>query len=625
MENINGEFIMKGCVSEDPGALHSPSDAVSLIHRIGFLPLFSNSIPGFSIEEHVPAEHWWTGDPEIDPWEWRQILAGEESIAYGKFFNKTAGFISKDFFPTFANYRRNGYDFDALFEDELASYRTRNIMDVFECDDEGVGKALLSSEIWELAGKDEVALTELQMQTYLIISSFRQKKNKKGQYYGWHLAVFETPETKWGRSFVAGSYSENPDESWKKIALRMKENLPEADEKEIRKILGIKYPGQTAIPTKPKRSALQKSAAKAKPVDLPWPENLITQIGLNLVFPKTNVYKPLSPDQMDGLSFLLSRLDEREREAIRLRFEEHKTFQQIGDGFGLSSSRAQQIINKAVSRFRPRLNLRYLLYGYAGAQKKEKDLKKTIEDAKNTNDRTRMLAIMKGIGVWECGLSVRSANCLSRAGINTLGGIIEMMYEDPLNLLKIRNLGRKSLQEVFEKLKEYGVDCAVAKEECFIEMERMDDLSDTDPSVRLLMILFREGIDTREKLKDLVTKNPDHLLRIQGMGKQTREELFTILEKQGVDCAHARALYNSKEERTAEIAVLGLSDRVYNILTRAGLDSLEKVKSLLEDKPFDIFRLGGMGKKARSELFEKLEISGVDCSEAKEKEKVLGW
>jgi hypothetical protein len=49
------------------------------------------------------------------------ILARDSGIAYGKFFNKDAGFVSKSFFPTFANYRRNGYDFDALFEDELAS------------------------------------------------------------------------------------------------------------------------------------------------------------------------------------------------------------------------------------------------------------------------------------------------------------------------------------------------------------------------------------------------------------------------------------------------------------------------------------------------------------------------
>jgi hypothetical protein len=121
METINGEWIMKGCDSSDPSALHSTEELTSLVHIIGFLPLFSNGIPGFSVEERVPAYVWWTGDEATDPWEWRMILARDSGIAYGKFFNKAAGFVSKSFFPTFANYRRNGYDFDAFFEDELAS------------------------------------------------------------------------------------------------------------------------------------------------------------------------------------------------------------------------------------------------------------------------------------------------------------------------------------------------------------------------------------------------------------------------------------------------------------------------------------------------------------------------
>ena len=54
-------------------------------------------------------------------------------------------------------------------------------MDVFDVNDEGKGRSLLSSEIREMAGKDETTLTDLQMQTYLIISSFRQKSNKAGK------------------------------------------------------------------------------------------------------------------------------------------------------------------------------------------------------------------------------------------------------------------------------------------------------------------------------------------------------------------------------------------------------------------------------------------------------------
>ena len=42
------------------------------------------------------------------------ILAEDQSIAYGKFFSRAAGFVSKDFFPLFANYRRNGYDFGGV-------------------------------------------------------------------------------------------------------------------------------------------------------------------------------------------------------------------------------------------------------------------------------------------------------------------------------------------------------------------------------------------------------------------------------------------------------------------------------------------------------------------------------
>ena len=60
MEYINGEFIMMGCEEKD--ALHTLSDCAALIHAVGFIPLFTNSIPGFSIEEHTTAAQWWTDD-----------------------------------------------------------------------------------------------------------------------------------------------------------------------------------------------------------------------------------------------------------------------------------------------------------------------------------------------------------------------------------------------------------------------------------------------------------------------------------------------------------------------------------------------------------------------------------
>lgn len=254
MDYINGEFVMRGC--EEADALHTVSEAAACIHRTGFIPLFSNSILGFSLEERTVPRQWWTDDPETDPWVWRQTLSADPSIAYGKFFGRNAGFISKDWFPVFANYRRNGYDFDALFEDELASYRSKKIMDVFELDDEASGRRLMTSEIKGLAGfgKDggeknfEGVLTDLQMQTYLIMGEFRQKKNRKGQPYGWHIAVMETPETKWGREFVTSCYCEDPGKSWQRIVQKMKECREDAGDREIEKMLGIRYSGSEHRP-----------------------------------------------------------------------------------------------------------------------------------------------------------------------------------------------------------------------------------------------------------------------------------------------------------------------------------------------------------------------------------------
>ena len=51
-------------------------------------------------------------------------------------------------------------------------------------------------------------------------------------------------------------------------------------------------------------------------------------------------------------------------------------------------------------------------------------------------------------------LSVRSYNCLKRAGINTVEELTNKTSDD---MMKVRNLGRKSLEEVIEKLKELGL------------------------------------------------------------------------------------------------------------------------------------------------------------------------
>ena len=62
----------------------------------------------------------------------------------------------------------------------------------------------------------------------------------------------------------------------------------------------------------------------------------------------------------------------------------------------------------------------------------------------------------------ELELSVRSFNCLKRAGINT---VQELANKTPDDMMKVRNLGRKSLEEVLAKLDELGLSLRVDSEQ----------------------------------------------------------------------------------------------------------------------------------------------------------------
>ena len=241
METIAGEWFMKGCRRTDKDCLHSPDDLLALVQEIGFLPLFSNDIPGFSVEERTPAEDWWAGSPATDPWAWRQVLAPCETIAYGKFFDKKAGFVSKEWFPCFANWRRDGYDYEGLYEDGKMTSRCKRILDILELNENAEGLGLLSCEIKRRAALEkgfEGALTDLQMKSFLIMSDFRQRRNKRGESYGWHVAELMTPETKWGYDAV-NSCSEKPEASRDRIAVQIRKHFPKATDRALRKVLGI--------------------------------------------------------------------------------------------------------------------------------------------------------------------------------------------------------------------------------------------------------------------------------------------------------------------------------------------------------------------------------------------------
>lgn len=246
----NGEWTMRGLAWDDPYRIRSPKELVNWINEVGFLPLFGNGVKGFSVEEHVSADFWWTGDREQDPWEWREMIAAGHEVAYSKFFDKKVGFISLEWLPYFVNYRRDGYDFNSAWEDSKVNRREKLIMDVLtDIDSDGDiiwnDKQILSTNLKKHAGfgKDGEKnfpgiTTELMMKTYLVTADFHRRKNKKVAEYGMPVSVLLPPESVWEYDTVTSAYSESPHESWERIVDRVQQLYPDADKADIIKLIG---------------------------------------------------------------------------------------------------------------------------------------------------------------------------------------------------------------------------------------------------------------------------------------------------------------------------------------------------------------------------------------------------
>ena len=401
MGNENGTWIMYGVEWDDPECLHTVQDAIDYINEVGFLPLFKNDIPGFSLEERTAVEYWWCGNPKVDPWEWRELIARSGEVAYGKFFEKKAGFISKEWLPYFVNYRRDGYDFDALWDDEKASRRQKKIMDCFEIEDELYSNDLKQKAGFAKGGEKgfDGTITDLQMKTYLCVKDFRQRKNKKSELYGWPIAVYAKPEALWGYEYVTSRYSETPEVSGKAIAQHIMELYPVANADQIKRLIGGAF--GTEVKTKKKKTD--------------YPQNLFKALGLE---------KEPTDDQIMGLEYAIPMIKEREQEVIRYRFQEGLTYKEIGEKLGVSDGRAGQVCNLAIRRLKRDLSFQWIKDGYEATVKNHKKAVVGLSVAFETLGKyEQSKRVYDDLGSIK-GLSSDNIKCLLNMGIDNVGLLV---------------------------------------------------------------------------------------------------------------------------------------------------------------------------------------------------------
>ena len=225
----------------DEFEIDSMDDLISLIDELGFVPFFENEIEGFSIEEHIAPGHWYddSEDGFWDAWEWKGPVIRQTKCAYGKFLTGKAMYISAKWFPDFANFRRDGYDFDARFEDGLASFDDRDLYNLLDANAPILSKPLKQLGNYKKGGRKgfDSSITRLQKQCYVITSDFRYATDKFGNEYGWGIAEYSTPEKFFGKKFTDKVYKRTPEQSYDRVFKHFKKILPDVEDEWIEKML----------------------------------------------------------------------------------------------------------------------------------------------------------------------------------------------------------------------------------------------------------------------------------------------------------------------------------------------------------------------------------------------------
>ena len=224
--------------------IRTKQDLEDAVQTFGFVPFFKNAIPGFSIAEHVAKEAWFGEEEGV--WEWKGPVIRETGCAYGKLFEKKAAYVSRELFPDLANYRRDGYDFDARYDDGLARFQDKLLFDLLEERAPVLSKELRLAGGYAYSGRGQSAegrkgfdasIARLQEQCYVIISDFVYTLDKQGRPRGWGVAEYTTPERFWGERFRERVYAREPEESRARLLEHLARLFPQAGEAALTRFL----------------------------------------------------------------------------------------------------------------------------------------------------------------------------------------------------------------------------------------------------------------------------------------------------------------------------------------------------------------------------------------------------
>lgn len=216
--------------------IYNIAQLTELIQQIGFLPLLDSGIWGYSAEEIVSEDCRYVTFPDggwdWPLWKWKGPIVLDGDCMYGKFFANKAGFISREWWPDFCNYRRSRHP-----APEEGSVEEAILLTLQE------HGSLIARELRAACGltgpkmrsRFDSYVTRLQMSCRIVTEDFVYPKDKHGREYGWGWSLLTTPEQFYGKDICR--CPRTPEESLERILTHFRNILPEASEKEILRLL----------------------------------------------------------------------------------------------------------------------------------------------------------------------------------------------------------------------------------------------------------------------------------------------------------------------------------------------------------------------------------------------------
>ncbi len=157
--------------------------------------------------------------------------------------------------------------------------------------------------------------------------------------------------------------------------------------------------------------------------------------------------------------------------------------------------------------------------------------------------------------VSELELTVRAYNCLANLNIVYVDDLVRMT---PERLLRVPNMGRKSLTVIVEELERCGLHLGMKDEE-ILDGTHQSRANDLENFIRVMQFLRDRGIGS---VSELVQQEEDELLAIPGMSAADLSAVHSGLEKWGLQldmyCPPVPEIYRCEEANTAKEELLSV-------------------------------------------------------------------